>query len=127
MNANPAQLSSIGGTAAIVASVYDINGNPLPNALVSFTTTAGSLGASTVNTDGNGSAVTSLRTVVTATVTATVGATGTHCPAGHRNDSRGDGADVWKRHHQRFRCSRLDYHRAHVGERGYRPRRLPSQ
>ncbi len=77
VNANPAQLSSTGGTAAIVASVYDINGNPLPNALVSFTTTAGSLGASTVNTDGNGSAVTSLRTVVTATVTATVGASGT--------------------------------------------------
>ncbi len=80
VNANPAQLSSIGGTAAIVASVYDINGNPLPNALVSFTTTAGSLGASTVNTDGNGSAVTSLRTVVTATVTATVGASGTTAP-----------------------------------------------
>jgi Bacterial Ig-like domain (group 1)/PKD domain len=80
VNANPAQLSSTGGTAAIVASVYDINGNPLPNALVSFTTTAGSLGASTVNTDGNGSAVTSLRTVVTATVTATVGASGTTAP-----------------------------------------------
>ncbi len=80
VNANPAQLSSTGGTASIVASVYDVNGNPLPNALVSFTTTAGSLGASTVNTDGNGSAVTSLRTVVTATVTATVGASGTTTP-----------------------------------------------
>jgi adhesin/invasin len=73
INANPALLGSIGGTSAISASVYDVNGNPLPSAPVSFTTTAGSLASTTVLTDTNGTANTTLQTVVTATVTATVG------------------------------------------------------
>jgi adhesin/invasin len=73
INANPALLGSIGGTSFISASVYDVNGNPLPSAPVSFTTTAGSLASTTVLTDTNGMANTTLQTVVTATVTATVG------------------------------------------------------
>ena len=80
VNANPTLLSSVGGTSLISANVFDINGNALPQAAVSFSTTAGSLDATTVLTNGNGLATTNLRTVVNATVTATVGLSSTATP-----------------------------------------------
>jgi adhesin/invasin len=71
--ANPAVLPTTGGVATIVANVVDINGNALSAAPVTFTTTAGTLSAASVNTDGSGNASVSLTTSQTATVTATVG------------------------------------------------------
>jgi hypothetical protein len=73
LTANPAVLATTGGVATIVANVVDVNGNALSAAAVSFTTTAGTLSAGSVNTDGSGNASVSLTTSQTATVTATVG------------------------------------------------------
>jgi hypothetical protein len=77
VSANPTLLPSNGGTSVISTSVFDVNGNPLPGALVSYSTTAGALDATTVTADANGNASTVLHTVVTATVTAAVGAAST--------------------------------------------------
>jgi adhesin/invasin len=74
VNANPASVPAVGGSTTITASVFDINGNALSLALVTFSTTAGSLSASTVVTDANGAASTILTTSQQATVTASVGA-----------------------------------------------------
>jgi adhesin/invasin len=74
VSANPTLVPALGGTTAILALVLDINGNPLSNVPVSFSTTAGSLINSVVNADQNGQAQTTLRTAQTATVTASVGA-----------------------------------------------------
>jgi adhesin/invasin len=74
VGANPAAVSSQGGSATITASVVDTNGNALAGVPVSFTTTAGSLTQSVVNTDQNGNAQTTLTTSQQATVTASVGA-----------------------------------------------------
>jgi len=73
LSANPNPISANGGVASIVASVFDLNGNALPNVPVRFSTTSGSLGNAVVNTDGSGTAVTTLSTAAQATVTATVG------------------------------------------------------
>lgn len=73
LGANPATVSGNGGVATLTAGVVDINGNVLASVPVSFSTTAGSLGSSLVNTDANGIAETRLTTSVQATVTATVG------------------------------------------------------
>lgn len=73
LGANPATVSGNGGVSTITAGVVDINGNALASAPVSFSTTAGALGSSLVNTDANGIASTTLTTSVQATVTATVG------------------------------------------------------
>ena len=73
LGANPATVSGNGGVSKITAGVVDINGNALAAAPVSFSTTAGALGNSLVNTDANGIAETTLTTSVQATVTATVG------------------------------------------------------
>ena len=54
VNANPASVPAIGGTTTITAAVFDVNGNPLSSAPVSFSSTAGALSASTVATDANG-------------------------------------------------------------------------
>jgi hypothetical protein len=72
--ANPAVLPTAGGVTSITANVIDINGNGLSAAPVTFTTTAGTLSASVVSTDGSGTASVSLTTVQDATVTASVGA-----------------------------------------------------
>jgi adhesin/invasin len=74
VNANPASVPAIGGSTTITAAVFDVNGNPLSSAPVTFSTTAGSLSASTVGTDANGIANTTLTTSQQATVTASVGA-----------------------------------------------------
>src|SRR5581483_9342743 len=43
LGANPTILPPTGGTTALTAQVFDINGNALPNAQVFFSTTAGTL------------------------------------------------------------------------------------
>lgn len=76
VSANPATVSSFGGSTTITANVLDVNGNVLPSAPVTFTTTAGTLSQALVNTDANGTAQTTLQTAQQATVTASVGAQG---------------------------------------------------
>ncbi|TAK12047.1 MAG: hypothetical protein EPO35_11725, partial [Acidobacteria bacterium] len=72
--ASPANLSSSGGSTTISARVEDVSGNGLVGIPVQFTSTKGTLSASTVNTNSNGVATTTLSTTVAADVTATVGA-----------------------------------------------------
>jgi hypothetical protein len=74
LNASPTLVPASGGASVITASVFDINGNPLISAPVSFSTTAGTLDSSLVSTDANGAASTTLHTSTKATVTAAVGA-----------------------------------------------------
>ena len=74
VNATPAMVPANGGSTTIAATVFDINGNTLRSAPVSFTTTAGTLSSSIVSTDANGVASTTLTTSQQATVTASVGA-----------------------------------------------------
>jgi hypothetical protein len=74
ISANPASVPSNGGSTTIVADVFDINGNALNNAPVSFTTTAGSLANALGITNAIGRATTTLTTSQQATVTAAVGA-----------------------------------------------------
>ena len=88
MNASPNPVPAIGGTTTITANVVDINGNSLPNAPVSFTSTAGSLGNSLVNTEADGIARTTLVTSVQATVSGTVGVQG---PVGATGATGGTG------------------------------------
>jgi hypothetical protein len=85
VNATPATIPS-GGTSAIAASVFDVNGTPLASTAVSFATDAGTLSTSLANTNGDGVATSSLTTSQTANITASVGATappsgGTGTPA----------------------------------------------
>jgi Bacterial Ig-like domain (group 1)/PKD domain len=77
LSANPAIVPSTGGTSTLTANVVDINGNVLPGVPVSFSTTAGTLTSSFVNSDQNGSAQTVLTTNKQATVTATAGTSST--------------------------------------------------
>ena len=53
VNATPATIPS-GGTSAIAASVFDVNGTPLASTAVSFATDAGTLSTSLANTNGDG-------------------------------------------------------------------------
>src|SRR5262249_5749280 len=53
VSANPASVPNTGGQTTIRADVFDINGNALSSAPVSFSTTAGSLSAAIVPTDPN--------------------------------------------------------------------------
>jgi adhesin/invasin len=73
IHAEPSSLPVSGGTAAIIAQVRDASGNGLPNVLVVFSTTAGSLQFPSVTTDSSGTATTSLTTTSKATVTAAAG------------------------------------------------------
>ncbi|HTM02538.1 MAG TPA: Ig-like domain-containing protein [Vicinamibacterales bacterium] len=73
VSASPGTIGSFGGTSTITALVFDASGNRLTNVPVSFSTTAGSLSASAVNTDANGEANVTLTTDRTATVTAASG------------------------------------------------------
>lgn len=74
LSASPSALPSGGGTVQLLAVVIDESGNRVGGVPVSFTTTAGALGASTVTSDGNGEARTTLTTSRQAEVTATAGA-----------------------------------------------------
>jgi hypothetical protein len=84
--ANPASLPSTGGTTDILARVFDVGGNPLAGAPVSFSIQVGSDGQTTggtgtlsrtlATTDAQGAARTTLTTTSTTTVQATVGGGG---------------------------------------------------
>ncbi len=74
VNASPSTVPSAGGSSTISAAVLDVNGNPLVGAPVSFSTTAGTLSSTRINTDANGNASVVLTTSQQATVTASVGA-----------------------------------------------------
>jgi hypothetical protein len=73
LGSSASSVPSNGGTVTLFAVVVDADGNPVPNVPVVFTTTAGTLGATTVTTDGAGRATTTLTTSSTAQVTATAG------------------------------------------------------
>jgi hypothetical protein len=73
VRAEPASVSTNGGTAQIVATVTDASGNALPGTGVVFSTDAGQLGSSSATTDGNGEARTTLVTNRTSVVRARVG------------------------------------------------------
>jgi len=91
VNATPAVVSANGGSTTVVATVFDINGNTLRSAPVSFTTTAGTLSSSLVSTDANGAAPTTLTTSQQATVTASVGAQAPAPPANTGGGGAGGG------------------------------------
>jgi hypothetical protein len=74
VSASPSLIPALGGSATITTTVFDINGNPLPSAPVTYSTTTGTLDPTFGTTDANGAATTTLRTSTKATVTASVGA-----------------------------------------------------
>jgi hypothetical protein len=71
LTAQPASVGSGGGTVTLTAAVRDEDGNLLPGVAVSFSATAGQLGSTTVTTDANGQARTTLTTNQESEVTAT--------------------------------------------------------
>jgi hypothetical protein len=73
VTASPQSLPAVGGTSTITANVQDQQGNGLLGVPVGFSTTAGSLAATTALTDNTGSASTTLNTTAAATVTASAG------------------------------------------------------
>jgi hypothetical protein len=90
LGARPGTVSSSGGTAEIIAGVFDDAGNPITGVAVSFSTDQGTLSASIVTTDRNGEARTTLTTNKKSTVTARVGGggTGTGTGGGTSGDAR---------------------------------------
>ena len=74
LNVSPTAVPSTGGTVALLATVTDADGNRLPGVPVSFTSTAGVLANSTVVSDDNGQARTTLTTSAQASVSASAGA-----------------------------------------------------
>lgn len=73
LSANPSSVPSSGGTVTLTATVLDANNNRLGNVAVTFSTTAGTLSSTTVLTDANGEARSSLDTSTAASVTARAG------------------------------------------------------
>ena len=74
LGTSSATVPAAGGTILVTAIVLDDAGNPLPGVPVSFSSTAGALGAAIVVSVANGEATTTLRTDRETTVTATAGA-----------------------------------------------------
>jgi adhesin/invasin len=81
LRADSTVVPSTGGSTDVIATVLDTGGNPLRNAPVNFSTTAGQLAQSTVLTNDAGDARTTLTTNVNAEVTARVGG-GATAPTG---------------------------------------------
>lgn len=73
INVAPSTVPQNGGTVIATAQVLDSSGNPLPSVGVLFATDQGTLGSSTVFSDANGSAATTLTTARVTKVNATVG------------------------------------------------------
>jgi hypothetical protein len=73
LSANPSSVPSSGGTVTLVATVLDANSNRIGNVAVTFSTTAGTLSATTVLTDANGEARASVTTSSPTSVTARAG------------------------------------------------------
>ena len=74
VRAEPARLSPGGGSTQIVALVRDLAGNPLHDASVAFSASAGTMSSGVSKTNENGEARSTLTTARETTVTATVGA-----------------------------------------------------
>ncbi len=74
LNVSPTAVPTTGGTVTLLATVTDADGNRLPGVPVSFTSTAGVLANSTVVSDDNGQARTTLTTSAQASVSASAGA-----------------------------------------------------
>ena len=74
VRAEPTTVPVTGGTAQIIASVIDVNGNPLVGAPVVFSADQGVLSSNSAVTNSSGEARTSLETTRTAIVRAAVGA-----------------------------------------------------
>src|SRR5688572_10752352 len=72
LSANPTRVAASGGPSVITANVTDVSGNPVQGVPVTFSSTAGSLSATSANTNQSGASVTTLTTNREATVTATV-------------------------------------------------------
>lgn len=81
LRASSTIVPAYGGSVTLIAGVVDTAGNPLPNAPVNFSATAGTLSQSTAISDANGEARTDLTTNVDTTVTASAGA-GSSAPKG---------------------------------------------
>ena len=77
VSANPARLPAAGGSSVITATVSDTSGNPLSSVPVTFSTTSGTLSSGAASTGFNGQASVTLNTTRDATVTASVGVSGT--------------------------------------------------
>jgi PKD repeat protein len=73
LTANPSNVPASGGTSALLAVVFDADGNRLPGVSVSFTSTAGSLSSAVVVTNPQGEAATTITTNRDATITASTG------------------------------------------------------
>jgi hypothetical protein len=73
LTAAPTVMGANGGTTTLSARVEDEAGNPLVGIPVTFTTSAGTLGATSAVTNEAGVATTTLSTTTAATVTASVG------------------------------------------------------
>lgn len=73
LTVTPSAISQNGGTVTISALVLDASGNPLPSVAVLFSTDQGTLASSTVFSDPNGYAATTLSTNRVTKVLATVG------------------------------------------------------
>ena len=73
LTATPSTVPANGGTVTVVAAVTDADGNRLLGVPVSFSVSAGSLGATSVLTDANGQATTTVTTDRDTTVTASSG------------------------------------------------------
>lgn len=71
--ADPGSLGAGGGSTTMTATVRDASSNVVAGVPVTFTTDVGQLGASSVTTNGNGEASTTLTTAQTAQVTAAIG------------------------------------------------------
>jgi hypothetical protein len=80
LRANPAVVSTNGGTVSLIATVVGTGGRLLPNISVSFSATRGTLSSSSALTDANGEARVTLTTNADTDVTATAG-TKTSTPA----------------------------------------------
>ena len=72
LNASPTRVPAGGGPSVISATVTDTSGNPLQGVPVTFSSTAGSLSSTSVSTNLNGIASTTLTSNREATVTANV-------------------------------------------------------
>ena len=74
LTASPSTVPALGGTVSVIASVVDESGNLLAGVPVSFSVSAGQLGATSVLTAANGQATTTVTTDRDTTVTASSGA-----------------------------------------------------
>jgi hypothetical protein len=76
VSANPSRLGAAGGSTTITGALLDGVGNRLSNVPITFSTTAGTLSASSALTDANGEARVTLTTRSAAKVTARAGGAG---------------------------------------------------